>query len=68
MKGFLKYTIYINLVVSILSVFMAVSNWQVDRNKAYIFILLALVTGFNFFFRRHYYKKFEQRKRENQNQ
>ena len=66
MKGFLKYTIYINLFVSILSIFMVFNFWIVDRNRAYIFIFLAVVTGFNFFFRRHYQKKFEARKRENQ--
>lgn len=66
MKGFLKYTIYINLIVSILSILMAFNFWNTDRNRAYIFIFLALVTGFNFFFRRHYQKKFEARKRENQ--
>jgi len=63
MKGFLKYTIYINLIVSILSIYMAFNFWEVDRNRAYIFIFLAIVTGFNFFFRRRYYKKFQERKK-----
>lgn len=67
MKRFLKYTIYINLIISILSVFMVFNLWGTDRNRAYIFIFLAIVTGFNFFFRRHYQKKFEARKSENQN-
>ena len=66
MKKFLKYTIYINLIVSILSVFMAFNFWEVDRNRAYIFLFLAGVTGFNFFFRRHYYKKFQERKNQDQ--
>ena len=46
MKKFLKYTIYINLIVSILSVFIAFNFWEVDRNRAYIFLFLAVVTGF----------------------
>lgn len=67
MRKFLKYTIYINLIVSILSVYMVFNFWNSDRNRAYVFIFLAVATGFNFFFRKHYYKKFEQRKQENQN-
>ena len=67
MKGFLKYTVYINLIVCVLSVFMVFSRWETDRSRAYIFIFLAVVTGFNFFFRRHYQKKFDARKRENEN-
>jgi len=68
MNKYLKYTIYINLVVSILSIYMAFNFWTADRNKAYIFIFLAVATAFNFFFRRHYYKKFEERKRKENNQ
>ena len=67
MKAFLKYTIYINLIVSVLSVYMALNFWETDRNRAYLFIFLAVVTGFNFFFRKRYFKKFEeQKKRKNQ--
>ena len=66
MNKYLKFTIYVNLVVAILSAFMAFNSWNSDRSRAYIFIFLAVITGFMFFFRRHYLKKFEQRKRDNQ--
>lgn len=62
----MKFTIYINLIISILSAFMAFNTWNTDRTRAYIFIFLAVITGFMFFFRRHYLKKFEARKRDNQ--
>lgn len=62
----MKFTIYINLIISILSAFMAFNTWNTDRSRAYIFIFLAVITGFMFFFRRHYLKKFEARKRDNQ--
>ncbi|WP_435623529.1 hypothetical protein [Flagellimonas sp.] len=65
MEKYLKYTIYINLVIAILSTYMAFNFWETDRNRAYIFIFLAVITAFMFFFRRHYYKKFEERKRNN---
>jgi len=67
MGKFLKYTIYVNLVIAILSIVMAYNLWNTDRNRAYIFVFLAVITGFMFFFRRFYFKKFEQRKRDNQN-
>lgn len=63
MEKYLKYTIYINLVIAVLSVFMAFNLWEADRNKAYIFMFLAVITTFMFFFRRHYYKKFQNRKK-----
>ena len=66
MNKYLKYTIYVNLVVAVLSAIMAFNTWNTDRSRSYIFIFLAVITGFMFFFRRHYLKKFEQRKRDNQ--
>lgn len=66
MNKYLKFTVYVNLVVAILSTFMAFNLWNTDRSRAYIFVFLAVITTFMFFFRRHYLKKFEQRKRDNQ--
>ncbi|MEL6304128.1 MAG: hypothetical protein AAGD88_17410 [Bacteroidota bacterium] len=62
MEKYLKYTIYLNLIISVLSAFMAFNLWGVDRNKAYIFVFLAVITLAMFLFRRHYYKKFQERK------
>jgi len=56
MEKYLKYTIYLNLIISALSAFMAFNLWGVDRNKAYIFVFLAVITLAMFLFRRHYYK------------
>lgn len=66
MTKYLKFTIYINLIIAVLSVVMAFNFWHVQRNKAYLFIFLAVATAFNFFFRRHYHKKFEARKQNQQ--
>lgn len=68
MKTYLKYTVYINLVVCVLSAYMAFNFWGPDRNRAYLFLFLAVVTGFNFFFKRHFQRKFEARKRDRNNQ
>ncbi len=57
MGKFLKVTIYANLVIAVLSTIMAIRVWDTDRNRAYIFVFLAVITTFMFFFRRHYYNK-----------
>ncbi len=62
MGKFLNITIYLNLVIAILSTIMAIKVWDTDRERAYIFIFLAVITGFMFFFRRHYLKKHQQQK------
>lgn len=67
MGKFIKYTIYLNLIIAILSTIMAFNLWGTDRNRAYIFIFLAVITAFMFFFRKFYFNKFEQRKRDNKN-
>ncbi|MEX0274570.1 MAG: hypothetical protein AB3N16_09335 [Flavobacteriaceae bacterium] len=63
MGKYLKFTVYLNLIIAVLSAFMAFNLWGTDRNKAYLFVFLALVTAFMFFFRRHYLKKFQERKK-----
>ncbi len=65
MNKYLKFTVYINLIVAVLSAFMAFNLWGVDRSRAYIFIFLTVITTFMFFFRKHYLNKFEKRKRDN---
>ncbi len=67
MGKYLKFTIYLNLIIAVLSAIMAFNLWNSDRSRAYIFVFLAVITTFMFFFRRFYFKKFEQRKRDNQN-
>ena len=62
----LKYTEYIYLIVTILASYRAVTDWNVDRNNAYLFIFFAVVSAGMFLFRRKYRQKFEQRKSDNQ--
>jgi len=62
----LKYTEYIYLIVTILASYRAITDWNVDRNNAYLFIFFAVVSAGMFLFRRKYRQKFEQRKSDNQ--
>ncbi|WP_291867082.1 hypothetical protein [Maribacter sp.] len=62
----LRYTEYLYLLVCIFSVYRIFTDWNVDRNGAYLFIFFAIVSIGMFFFRRNYRQKFEKRKQDNQ--
>ncbi|MGS2764029.1 hypothetical protein [Sinomicrobium sp. M5D2P9] len=62
---FFRISEIIYLVVAVLSVIETVRRWNTDRNMAYVFSIFAVVSVFMFLFRRHYRKKFEQRRKDN---
>ncbi len=62
----LRYTEYLYLAVAIISVYKIIELWNIDREGTYIFIFFALVSIGMFIFRRNYRKRFEKRKRDNQ--
>ncbi|WP_298477897.1 hypothetical protein [uncultured Maribacter sp.] len=62
----LRYTEYLYLLVCVFSVYRIFTDWNVDRNGAYLFIFFAIVSLGMFFFRRNYRQKFEKRKQDNQ--
>ncbi|MBL7473001.1 hypothetical protein [Robertkochia sediminum] len=49
------------LVIAVVSAYEVFAQWNVDRNRAYLFILFAVVSVFMFFFRRKFRKKLEER-------
>lgn len=62
----LRYTEYLYLAVAGFSVYRIYTDWNTDRQSAYLFVFFAIVSVGMFFFRRNYRKKFEQRKRDSQ--
>lgn len=62
----LRYTEYLYLLVAIISIYKIIKLWNIDREGTYIFIFFALVSIGMFIFRRNYRKRFEKRKRDNQ--
>lgn len=62
----LRYTEYLYLAVAFFSFYRIYTDWDVDRNNAYLFVFFAVVSSGMFLFRRNYRKKFEQRQRDNQ--
>lgn len=62
----LKYTEYLYLVVAIVSIYKVATLWSVNPKETYIFIFFAVVSVGMFAFRRRYRKRFEERKKNNQ--
>jgi hypothetical protein len=62
----LRYTEYLYLAVAIISVYKIIELWNTNREGTYIFIFFALISIGMFIFRRNYRKRFEKRKRDNQ--
>jgi uncharacterized membrane protein len=61
----LKYTEYLYLIVAIFSLYRVFTDWNVDRQFAYIFIFFAVISIGMFLFRRSYRKKFEKHQQNN---
>jgi hypothetical protein len=61
---YLKFTQYIYLVAAVLFMARAIGDWSDKREQAYIYIGVAVVAIFMFFFRRKFTKKFEARNRQ----
>lgn len=57
----LRYTEYLYAIVAVFSFYRIFTDWNLDRDSAYIFIFFAVISTGMFFFRRNYRKKFEQR-------
>ena len=56
---------YAYLIVAIFFAYEAIVNWNVDRNRAYLFLLFVVVAICMFFFKRNFRKKMEQRNKNN---
>jgi hypothetical protein len=58
---YLKYTQYIYLVAAIIFGIRAAEIWDKEKDQAYLFLGIAILSIFMFFFRRKFAKKFEDR-------
>ena len=54
---------YAYIAMAIFSIYLVISNWETDRNRAYLFVFFAVVAIFMFFFKRNFRKKIEERQR-----
>lgn len=51
-------------LIAAISIYETFSRWNIDRQKAYLFIGFAALSIFMALFRRHYRKKFNQRSKD----
>ncbi len=59
--NYLKYTQYIYLVAAIFFAIRAVEIWDQDNDQHFLFLGIAILSVFMFFFRRKFAKKYEDR-------
>lgn len=48
---------YLYIVMAVMSIYVVVTSWGVDRNRAYLFIVFTVVAVLMFFFKRNFRKK-----------
>ena len=64
--NYLNITKYIYLLVGFIMAYDAITNWN-QENKPWLSVMLAIAAFFTFFFRNSFAKKFEARKKEQNN-
>ena len=57
-----KISEFLYAVIAIISIIEVITLWDIQRDKAYLFIGFAVLSIFMFLFRRKYRKKFNSRK------
>jgi uncharacterized membrane protein len=50
---------YLYIVMALFSIYIIISAWETDRNRAYLFMFFTVVAIFMFFFKRKFRKKIE---------
>jgi hypothetical protein len=65
--NYLNITKYIYLGVGVIMAYMAVSTWNDQTDKPWLYIMLAGLGFFTFFFRARFAKKFEDKNKTNSN-
>ena len=58
---FYKISEFLYVVIAAISLIEVITLWDIQRDKAYLFIGFAALSIFMFFFRRKYRKKFKNR-------
>lgn len=52
---------YAYIVMAIFSIYLVITNWETDRNRAYLFVFFTVVAIFMFIFKRRFRKNIEKR-------
>lgn len=62
MMRFSKFFEFAYLAVAAFFTFETINAWNVDRGRAYLYLFFVVIAVFMFFFRRHFRKKYQNRK------
>ncbi|QIE59403.1 hypothetical protein G5B37_07435 [Rasiella rasia] len=54
---------YVYLLMAGFAIYAVIINWDVDRDRAYLFLFFVVVAIFMFFFKRRFRKNIEKRRR-----
>ena len=57
---------YAYIAMALFSVYLVITNWETDRNRAYLFAGFGVLAVFMFFFKRRFRRKIEEHKRNQQ--
>lgn len=57
----LRYTEYLYLAITLISIYEISQLWESDRDRSYLFVFFAVVSAGMFLFRRNYRKRFQSR-------
>ncbi len=63
MLRYYKIIEIIYLIVAVVFIFEASLNWNIDPQKAYIYLAFSALAVFMYFFRKKFRKKFEKEKK-----
>ncbi|MDC7994265.1 hypothetical protein [Altibacter sp. HG106] len=55
---------YAYLAMAAFSIYLVITNWETDRNRAYMFAFFGVVAIFMFFFKRRFRRNLEKRNQE----
>lgn len=61
MMKFQKFFEFAYLVIAIISILEVIRSWGVQQERAYLFLMFAVVSVAMFFFRSYYRKRLEKR-------
>lgn len=55
---------YAYIFMALFSIYLVVTNWESNRDRAYIFVFFGIVAIFMFFFKRRFRKNLEKRNKD----
>lgn len=55
---------YAYVAMAIFSIYLVITNWETDRDRAYLFVFFTIVAIFMFFFKRRFRRNLEKRRQD----